>query len=131
MNIYIPLKLGYIVLVEDYIPAMISDYIYLKRVMGFPLKTRSFTTAFLLRLMYLGGPTQIVFLDAGDDILKSRWKVRGSFSEKKDYLNMQRTILLQISRRLSSNTLLYLNTDKQAIKDVHQLIKKQQKHSRK
>jgi hypothetical protein len=69
-SIYLPLRLGYIVLVEECIPATISDYIYLSRFVNFPLKMNSFTINYLLRLMNLCWPAQIIFLDAKDDELK-------------------------------------------------------------
>jgi len=124
-SVYLPLKLGYVVLVEEYIPATISDYIYLSKIAGFTLGTRSFAKTFLLKLMYLGGFMQIVFLDAENSELKCRWKRRGSFDERNDYLNMQRTVLLSISRRLSSSRLLYIDVSKQTVEETHQLIRKQ------
>jgi len=120
-SIYIPLKLGYVMLVEEYIPATISDYIYLSRVVGFTLKSQSFTVTFPLRLMQLGGPTQMVFLDAENSELKSRWKHRKSFNERHDYLCMQRTLLLSLSKSLS-HALIYINTSNQTIEQTHRLI---------
>jgi hypothetical protein len=121
-DIYLPLRLGYIVLVEEYIPATISDYIYLSRVINSPLKVNSFAINYLLRLMILCGPIQIVFLDAKDDELKRRWRLRGSPDERKDYLQMQRTLLLQMSRVLSSNGLIYVNTSSRTLRETQELI---------
>ena len=121
-SVFVPLKLGYVVLVEEYIPATIADYIYLSRIIGFALKPKSFTITFLLRLMYMGGFTHTIFTDAENDVLKSRQRRRGSFEEREDYLNMQRNSLLSISRKLS-NRLLYLNTEKQAVEETHRLIR--------
>jgi thymidylate kinase len=121
-DIYLPLRLGYIVLVEEYIPATISDYIYLSRVINSPLKVNSFAINYLLRLIILRGPIQIVFLDAKDDELKRRWRLRGSPDERKDYLQMQRTLLLQMSRVLSSNGLIYVNTSSRTLRETQELI---------
>jgi thymidylate kinase len=120
-EIYLPLKLGYIVLVEEYIPATISDYIYLSKIIDFPLKMNPFAIKFLLILMNLCNPTQIVFLDARDDILVSRWKMRESFNEREDYILMQRTLLLQLSKKLSCK-FLYINTGTKTIEKTHELI---------
>jgi thymidylate kinase len=122
ISIYLPLRLGYIVLVEEYIPATISDYIYLSRFIKFPLKMNSFTINYLLRLMNLCWPAQIIFLDAKDDELKKRWKLRKSFDEKEDYLQMQRTLLLQISKKLSSLNFIYINTETKALEETQILI---------
>ena len=121
-SIYLPLKLGYMVLVEEYVPATISDYLWLSRMINFKLKPKSFAITLLIRLMDLGGFTHIVFLDANDDELRRRWRRRGSPYERGDYLNMQRTILLRISRVLSYNGVLYVRD--QTIEMAHQLIKK-------
>jgi len=120
-NIYIPLKLGYTVLVEEYIPATISDYIYLSKIVNSSLRMNSFVISYLLKLTSLCGPTQVVFLDAKDDELALRWKVRGSFDEREDYIRMQRTILLQVSKKLSCK-FLYINAGTKTIKEVHEII---------
>ena len=124
-SIYLPLRLGYIVLVEEYIPATISDYIYLSRFVNFSLKMKSFTINYLLRLMNLCRPTQIIFLDAKDDELRKRWKLRKSFDEKEDYLQMQRTLLLQISKELSSMNFVYINTEAKTLEETQKLIMSQ------
>ena len=120
-GIYLPLRLGYIVLVEEYIPATISDYIYLSKIVNFPLKMNSFTIKYLLTLMNLCNPTQIVFLDARDDILASRWKMRGSFNEREDYILMQRTLLLRLSKSFSYK-FLCINTGTKTIEKTHESI---------
>jgi hypothetical protein len=121
-GIYLPLKLGYIVLIEEYIPATISDYVYLSKIVNFPLNVNSFAINYLLKLMNSCGPTQIIFLDAKDDELKTRWKLRGCFDEREDYLQMQRTLLLQISRELSPNGLIYINTGTKTLMETQKLI---------
>ena len=122
VGVYIPLKLGYTILIEEYIPAIISDYIYLSRIVNCPLKVNSFVINYLLRLMNLCNHTQMIFLDAGNDELKNRWRLRGSFDERGDYLHMQRTLLLQISRALSSSELIYVNTSSKTIIETQELI---------
>jgi thymidylate kinase len=121
-SIYLPSRLGYIVLVEEYIPATITDYIYLGGVINSPLKMNSFAINYLIRLMKLCGPIRIVFLDAKDEELKRRWKLRGSPEEREDYLQMQRTLLLRLSRTLSSNELIYVNTSSRTLTETQELI---------
>jgi hypothetical protein len=120
--VYLPLRLGYIVLVEEYIPALISDYIYLSRVIDFPLRANSFAINYPRRLMKICGATQIIFLDAKDDELKRRWKLRGSFDEREDYLKMQRTLLLRMSRELSSHRLICINTEAKTIAETQEVV---------
>jgi len=121
-SIYFPLRLKHILLVEEFIPATISDYIYLARIINFPLKRNSFAINYLIRLMNLCTPAQIIFLDAKNDELKTRWKLRRSFNEREDYLQMQRTLLLQISRALSSNELIHVNTTSKTLTETQELI---------
>jgi len=121
-SIYLPSRLGYIVLVEEYIPATISDYIYLSRAINSPLKVNSFAINCLLRLMILCGPIRTVFLDAKDDELKRRLGLRGSPDERKDYLQMQRTLLLRIAEELSTYRLTYIDTEAKTLTEVQKLI---------
>lgn len=121
-TIFLPVKMGYIILVEEYIPATISDYIYLNKAIGLPRETLSFAVRFMLRLMHVGNPTQVIFLDARLETLDLRWKSRGSLDEKPDYLQMQRTTLLSLSRMLSSHRMLYMDTTNRNIRETHNLI---------
>lgn len=122
LTIYVPLRAGYAVLVEEYIPATIADYIYIGRIMDLPSRNFSFTLNFMLRLMHLAGPTQLIFFDADADTLKFRWKYRRSLEEKYDYLFMQRSTLLSLSKKLSSPEVLYVNTTNQTIRETHEAI---------
>jgi hypothetical protein len=124
-GIYLPLKLGYTILIEEYIPATISDYVYLSRITNFPLRVNSFAINYLLKLMDLCGPTQIIFLDAKNDELRIRWKLRRSLDEREDYIQMQRTLLLQISRGLSSMNFIYINTGAKTLVETQKLIMNQ------
>ena len=124
LRVFLPVKMGYVMLVEGYIPATISDYIYISQAVGLPLKTSSFAVNFMLRFLHAGGPTQVIFLDANAKTLKSRWSRRRSFNEKSDYLSMQRSTFLSLSKKLSCRRLLYINTSKQTIEETHRLITK-------
>jgi len=123
--VYLPLRLGYIVLVEEYIPSTVSDYVYLSRIISLPLRVNSFSINYLLRLMNLCGSTQIIFLDAKNDELRIRWKLRRSLDEREDYIQMQRTLLLQISRALSSMNFIYINTGAKTLVEIQKLIMNQ------
>jgi len=122
LTIYLPLMVGYIVLVEEYIPATIADYIYIAKATGLPFRSLSSTLNFMLKLMHLGGTTQVIFLDADTDTLKFRWNRRESLDEKSDYLSMQRSALLSLSKKLSSHEVLYVNTTVQTVEETQRLI---------
>jgi hypothetical protein len=70
----------------------------------------------------LCGPTQIVFLDAKDDELKRRWGLKDGHDERKDYLQMQRTLLLRIAEKLSSYRLIYIDTEAKTLAEIQKLI---------
>jgi len=122
LTIYLPKKMDYMVLVEEYIPATIADYMYLSRAIGLPLRASSFALNFVSRLLYLEGSPKIIFLDADTNALKSRWIRRGSLNEKSDYIHMQRTLLLSLSKKVSSHELFYINTSDQTVEGVHKAI---------
>ncbi len=123
LTIYLPLKTRHIIIVEEYIPSTIADHVYVARRLGLSPKSPSTAASFMLRLAHLGGSMQTIFLDAYDYVLKDHWRARRTnLDERPDYLNMQRTILLSLSKKLSSDDLLYINTSKQTIEETHKLI---------
>lgn len=122
LTISLPTRMDCTILVEEYIPATISDYIYLSRALDIPIEASSFVTMFMLKLIHLGGSINTVFLDAQLDTLRSRWKNRRSSDENPDYINMQRTTLLSLSKTLSSQKVLHINTTNQSIMETHKLI---------
>jgi len=122
MAIYLPMKTGYTILVEEYVPAVIADYIYISKAIGLPSGTISSGLNFTLKLMHLGGPMQVIFLDAQKDTLNLRWNCRRSLSESSDYLSMQRTMLLSLSKKLSSRGIFYAETTSQSAKEINESI---------
>ena len=122
LKILLPTRMGYTVLVEDYLPATIVNYIYFTRAINIPSKTSSFFPRFMQRLIHVVGPTKWVFLDAEDGVLNSRWKNRRSVVEELDYLHEQRTKLLFLSKALSSHEVLYIDTTHQNIMETHELV---------
>lgn len=124
LTIYLRLRIGYLIIVEEYIPAAIADYLYIGHAISSSRTTFSFATNFLLKLMYTA-PAQLIFLDADTRTLTIRWKQRGSPKEYLDYLHMQRTTLLGLSKKLTLKNLIYINTTNQTVKKTHQLMLKQ------
>jgi len=121
LNIYMPFKLGYTVLVEEHVPATIADYLYLSRAIGYPLKADSFPVRYLLRLANLCRPVYVVYLDAENPELHRRWISRRSAEERTDYLSMQHTILLKLSQKLADG-FVYIDTGAKSPKEVFKFI---------
>ncbi|MEM3826624.1 MAG: hypothetical protein QXZ08_03580 [Nitrososphaeria archaeon] len=120
-SVFLPLKMGRVVLVEEYIPASIADYVYLSRDINFPIKNILFVVNYMLRLLHVCNPVSTIFLDADDFCLVDRWRRRKSPIEVSDYLKMQRTLLFNLSKNLSDN-FLYVDTTNKTIEEVHKLI---------
>lgn len=120
-SVYLPSKMGQIILIEEYIPATIADYIYLAKTMNLPVKNIIFAINYMLRLLHMRNPTLTIFLDARDSFLVERWRRRKSLNEKADYLKMQRTLLLNLSKNLSRN-FIHIDTTNKTIKEAHRLI---------
>jgi thymidylate kinase len=121
LTVYLPMKVGYTVLIEEYIPATIADYIYVSRTINLPLRNLSFTVNLMSKLIQIA-PVQLIFLDAKTSELHIRWKRRKSLAEKPDYLEMQRTTLLALSTKFSSNEMLRINTANRTIQQTHTTI---------
>jgi hypothetical protein len=122
--IYLPMKSGFMVLVEEGIPATVADYLYLCSALELP-REKVFTAINLLSALHARmGPKAIVVIDANPATLKSRSIQRGSFIEREDYVSAQRELLPIISRVLAGRFLLSLDTTSKSIRETSDLILK-------
>ncbi len=121
LKIYLPKKLGYVIIVEEYLQGTLADCIHLSEFVRVKDKTLSVALKLLLMLVYLGGPIHTIFLDSSNDVLKDRWCRRASNNQRPDYLYMQRTLLLSISKKLSSS-FFYINTGDKTIEKTGTII---------
>lgn len=120
VTVSIPLKLKRVVIVEEYFDAAIADYIYLAEVLNLPLKNVSHAVNFMTRLFESHKPMQTLFLDAENTVLENRWNQRSSFSEKPEYIRMQRKLLYSIAR--FSSSFLYTETSNKTVAETHKII---------
>ena len=121
-DIYLPLKLGYTIIVEEYVPGAIADYIYLCNVLRLEPERLDQVSKIILRFLHLGGPTQVIFLDADTGVLNLRGQRRGTLEEKPDYLLMQRTLLLALSKSLPRCGVICIDTSFQKPIQTHEQI---------
>jgi hypothetical protein len=121
VDIVVPKKFGYIVIVEDYIPAFICDYFYFCHSLGLSDKVSPFVLKYLEYLFSISGPVNIAFLDAPEEILSARWKNRGTPDERTKYLLFQRSVLLPLSKNMANN-FLFIDTSRIDVLDTHNLI---------
>ena len=121
-TIYLPAKSGFMVLVEEGIPATIADYLYLCAALEIP-REKVFNAIKLLSALHATmGPAAIVVIDADPATLRSRSIQRGSFIERGDYPSAQRELLPAISRVLAGRFLFSLDTTSRSIKETSNLI---------
>jgi len=120
ISIWIPLKVGRIVLVEEYLPAIVADYLHIARINGY-LPRDIWGLPFIYRLAMLA-PFTSVFLDADDNVLRERWRLRGTPNEKPGYIFMQRKLLLPLTKLLS-RSFIYIDTSDSTVKEINYALK--------
>jgi len=126
-RIYLPLRLGYtVVVVEDYIPAVITDYMFFSVKLGVPVESIVRQIRMIYRLDIAvksrGYRVYSFFFDAEDRELYKRWVRRGSSIEYRDYIIVQKKLLYRITRFLYSDTV-YIDTTREDIASIHRRIK--------
>ena len=100
ITIWLPLKAGYVMLVEEYLPAIAADYLYIAKINGYsPKDVKTIITLAYKLPMYV--PFTSVFLDAEDSMLKIRWKLRGTPDERFGFIFIRRKLLLLLAKFLS------------------------------
>jgi thymidylate kinase len=103
-NIYVPSKLGYSLIIEQFIPTKIAEYFYFCRLLGLRSDEALPWTGLLQRLIQLIQPARTVFLDAETRVLQSRWRRRArnklNIAETVEYMHMQRTLAVSLARAL-------------------------------
>lgn len=130
LAVYLPMKRGYTVIVEEYIPSTISSYVYLSKGLNVSLKSLSPMFNFLLGLVSLAKPSLVIFLDSTNKDLKMRWRERGSPVERLDYLRMQRTTLLSLLEDfISIKEMILIDTNNQTPRQTYDVIKEHLRHS--
>jgi thymidylate kinase len=123
VSIYIPIKLGNIVLVEDYIPSTITHYGYYCQRLKLPVNSVNFSLKLALSLMS-HFPTWVIFQDAQTEVLESRWRAK-NLSIDEDYVHYtRRKVLLLLLQKLLPDKLVYIVTNNRSVSEVHKLITK-------
>ncbi len=126
ISIKLPLMLGRFVLVEEYLPATVLDYLILFRVRKV-ISRKSFNIIYKLCASLSASCTQgqnvTFFFDASNDVLFKRYRSRGSFMEKRLYLDMQRRLLPHLYSRLLGGQIVFIDTSSNSIPDVQQLLR--------
>ncbi len=118
ISVYLPIKLGYTVLVEDYFPASIGEYKLANRRLGFPEENIEWTVRLIIKLSrLLLNDSRVIFLDA-----YRRELPKYNCTLKTGYVAVQRNIFLPYSRCLAggpTHRFLYIDTTHQRIKETY------------
>jgi uncharacterized membrane protein len=122
VRVYVPIKIGYIVIVEEFIPGTITDYLHLCAFLKLPIHRILTATNLLKQLVAFCGQTKLVFLDADDAELRHRWMQRSSLAEKDDYLQFQRVVLPDVARWMFGAEPRFIDTTGRTLVETHQII---------
>ncbi len=109
-RIYIPLLLGNTVLVEEYIPAIISDYLSFKARGLWGLGGNLIISLAQRYHLMVHERTCFVYLYAPISILRKRWLIRGTTPEKDEYIKIQQLMLRKIIHQLKGNCIFEIST---------------------
>jgi len=121
VKVFIPLKLGYYVLVEEYAVGYVANHLHYRLINpDFYDKYGSKMIKILIRILS-SRPLMVFFLDAPDEELRRRWKRRGSPAELNSYLNALRESLKLIKNM--GVKVIYVNTDQPVPKTFRLIVK--------
>ena len=97
----LPLRLRYVVVIEEGLLATLTDYLWLSRLAGINWREKPLRTLFrtLLTLCFAYRPSFVIYLDADYGVLRKRWRSRGTSEERYDYVLMQKRLLKALCRR--------------------------------
>jgi thymidylate kinase len=123
-TIALPRKLGCILLVEEYIPGTVADYLFWWNIIERKHELSAAFLNFAQRLFYKNEQmTTIFYLDGAICKLMERITLRNTYTEELDYIKMQRSILLNIARDFSSvDRFHYIDTSNMHVPEVQKTI---------
>jgi len=111
-------RLGYVVLVEEYLPGILVDYFHLTLLYGLDKRIVRWLIKVLCSCLNLNRAI-IIFLVCDYDVLPIRWRKRGSPREHVSYLMSQQKIFAIFSN--SMNNALSLSTNRDINDVFHEL----------
>jgi thymidylate kinase len=119
-----PQKRSDIVIVEEYVPGTVADYVFWWTICGKKNRFSSIFINFIQRLFNLNETHTLVFyLDGTTNKLLERISVRNTYTDELDYIKMQRSTLLNIARGFSSvERFHYIDTSGMNIPEVQKTI---------
>ena len=122
IDIFIKSLFKDVILVEEYIPSIISDYYYFNKKLGINYLPRTFNIiiSYLLGLL-TKRDSLIVYLYSPTSELRLRWLKRGTPPEIVEYLQVQSKTLRRIIEALPGDKLV-INTSRYSISETSRII---------
>ncbi|MGC8544237.1 MAG: hypothetical protein ACP5NQ_09865, partial [Vulcanisaeta sp.] len=109
--------LGFYVLSEEYMHSTLIDYVYSYVALGLRGWVYELPLSVINLLLSKYSPDNVVILNAGDDVLRERWGLRGYGDPQLHYVRLQRVALMSM---ISDGAV--INTDRLSIIDEVRLI---------
>lgn len=110
LNVYVPLLVGRFVVVEEYFPSTLLDYILFRK-MG--LRSRFDNIIVVLAQRYhsiVAERSCFIYLYASESTLKRRWESRGTY-ERDEYLHLQQRMLKKIINQFDRRCYVEISTE--------------------
>jgi hypothetical protein len=115
LEVYLPSKLGYSVIVEFGWADWLAIYLYLCRLLGLPYNATLPWTDLVRRLLRLVHPARALFVDAEASALEARWRQRGAvqtWTTIAEMRELQRSVSLSLVRNLCDDVVRLDSTSK-------------------
>ena len=121
ISVWLPVKMGHIVLAEEYLPAVVADYLYIAKINGHSLKDVKAAVSYVYRLSTLM-PFVSLILDADVPALRDRWRLRGTPDERTEYVSTQRRALLTLAASLT-RYVIFVDTSNSTVEEVNRRVR--------
>jgi len=115
---------GLILLIEDYVPAIIVDYVYVALKLGLPINSIMKFIKILLQVYSKEQPLKIIFLSATKPELIKRWYIRKRGEHSELYISLTRVLMLNLVMKVfeNSNKALVIDTSDKSIGETATVI---------
>ena len=124
LRVYLPSKLGYCILVEDYVLSTLADYMFLlAQIRLDPHILKGLWLKILIRFLNATPVTMYVYLDADNRALVERWHMRGTPYDRISYVEAQRRLIPRLYKILDdTRPFICINTSDKEPKEVQEHI---------
>lgn len=119
-RVRIPSKFYKYILIEEYLPGTLVDYVHAKLILRLNRKFLMRAIHVLLRLLYIDSTTIVLVCNVQS--LPYRWKARNTPSEAHSYLKVQEKVFSLWSKHVENT--FYISTEGKSVKETNREIRK-------